>query len=208
MCLFVAVFDSGFHEGAPETTDFKGPAKIYSESESERANITIGPRITENFPHILCGGGEDISSMCDMLRSPRTQCNAPKNAITPWKMGRWTISILLEGKKRHDKDFYLQIHHLDFAILLLCVSHSFFSAHFSFLCRSIRRRKQFIESHKRYTSTQYTYAYAVEKGSTWKHKYNQKCLLCSNCWRKIYIFICVAIFFMFILVPIPLFAFL
>lgn len=133
MCLFVAVFDSGFHEGAPETTDFKGPAKIYSESESERANITIGPRITENFPHILCGGGEDISSMCDMLRSPRTQCNAPKNAITPWKMGRWTISILLEGKKRHDKDFYLQIHHLDFAILLLCVSHSFFFCSLLFL---------------------------------------------------------------------------
>lgn len=58
---------------------------------------------------------------------------------------------------------------------------------------------------KRCTSTQYIYAYVSEiKGSTRKRKYNQKCLLCSN-WRR-NIFVSVLFFFNLLLLLLISFA--
>lgn len=150
--------------------------------------------------------GEDISFMCDMLRSPRNHSLYWKMA---WPTEKWKTASHFSasrGKKRYDMESYLQIHHLDtcssnglvggagagVAAAANCYWWCDFCDAF-FLPRhpSLFADENNSSNHTKDTRQHNTRMHMLaqkKKGSTWKRKYNQECLLCLNCRRNIFFF--------------------
>lgn len=103
----------------------------------------------------------------------------------PLKTKKMPFRCFSRERKWHDKEFYLQKTPFrpNFS-LSLCVFSRFSFRHILFAGENNSSNHTKDRRHQ-----QNTHAYVREKGSSWKHKYNQTCLLCSNWSRILYFFL-------------------